>query len=90
MVAASANSETGTKGGINFFSFKTMSIAEIKEHVDSVQDLSSAQNIHLKILLDRGVVVPNPILGKTLESLRGVVSRNQFSGIILRAVIKFL
>ena len=39
--------------------------AEAEDFVDSIQDLSPEHKIHLKTLLDRGVVVPHAILGKT-------------------------
>jgi len=53
-----------------------MSIDEAEVFIDSVPDLSEEHKVHLKTLLDRSVVFPNTILGRTLESLRGVVSRN--------------
>lgn len=53
-----------------------MSIVEAEDFIDSFPDLSEEHKVHLKTLLDRNVVFPNTILGRTLESLRGVVSRN--------------
>jgi hypothetical protein len=52
------------------------SISQAEDFVDSVQDLSSEDKNHLKTLLDRGAVVPDAMLGRTPESLRGVIFRN--------------
>lgn len=41
-----------------------------------IQDLSAKDKIHLYTLLDRGLIVPDAVLGEDTESLRGVVSRN--------------
>jgi hypothetical protein len=63
-----------------------MSISEAEDFVDSIQGLSEEHKVHLKTLLDRGVVGPNAILERTtLKSLRGVVSRNPLtvSGIVI-------
>ena len=53
-----------------------MSISQARNFVSSIQDLSTEDKTHLNTLLDRGLIVPNAVLGEDAESLKGVVSRN--------------
>ena len=46
--------------------------------MNSIGALSAGEKNHLNTLLDRGMIVPNAVLGEDgdAESLRGVISRN--------------
>ena len=60
-----------------------MSIPDAEDYIDSFQDLSVEDKDHLKTLLDRGSIVPNAVLGRGSDSLRGVVRRNPLPGSFL-------
>jgi hypothetical protein len=53
-----------------------MSIVQARQFVMGVVGLSSDQQIHLKQLLNTGVIIPLAVIDSTVDDLREIISLN--------------
>ncbi len=65
---------------------------EAEDFLDSIEEFSTEEKIHVKKLLDRAAISPNIVLKSSARYLRGVISRNplEIAGNMMTYSVLFL